>query len=132
MPVITRLTELTPFETASNVAPNPALYPKATEYSAKNVNGRPFPPACRNPAPILNKNDGFVASLISMCVGLLPTNLEGAAVTVIGKPTTSTKKARARNVHLGPMEESKARMMGEKTSPPIPAPERIKPIADPR
>jgi hypothetical protein len=91
-----------------------------------------LPPAWRNPAPTLNRNDGFIASLISICVGLLPTNLDGEAVTAIGIPISNTKNVRVLNVHLGPTTESKPRMMGEKTSPPIPAPERMNPIADPR
>jgi hypothetical protein len=70
--------------------------------------------------------------LISICVGLLPTNLDGDTVNAMGKLIINTKNARVLNVHLGPIAESKPRMVGEKTSPPIPAPERINPIAEPR
>jgi hypothetical protein len=69
---------------------------------------------------------------MSIRVGLLPTNLDGAAMLAIGKLTTSTKRARALSVHLGPIAESRARIRGEKMSPPIPDPERINPIAEPR
>jgi hypothetical protein len=69
---------------------------------------------------------------MSMCVGLLPTKRDGDAVTAIGKLITNTKNARVLKVHLGPIADSEARMMGENTSPPIPAPERMNPIAEPR
>jgi hypothetical protein len=118
--------------TARRVAPKPAEYPNATEYSDKKVSGIPLPPAWRKPAPTLNRNAGFIANLRLICVGLLPTNLDGDAVTAIGIEITNTKNANALNVHLGPIMESNARIIGENTSPPIPEPERMRPIAEPR
>ena len=85
-----------------------------------------------NAAPTLKRNAGFVASLRSTCVGLLPTNLDGEAVIAIGKEMMRLSRERARRVHRGPMAVRRARIMGERTRPPIPAPERMKPIAEPR
>jgi len=131
-PVIIRLTELTPLETASKVAPKEAEKPMATEYSARNVRGSPFPPACKNAAPTLNRNAGFMANLRLTCVDLRPMNRDGVAVMAIGREITTFKKARARRVHRGPMDVRRKRIRGENTKPPIPAPERMKPMADPR
>jgi hypothetical protein len=117
---------------ASRVAPKLAEYPSATEYSDKNVNGNPLPPACKNAAPTLHKKAGLRANFKFTCVGLLPTKREGEAVIAIGSETSKLRKQRKRSVHLGPIAVIKARIRGEKTSPPIPAPERMNPIAEPR
>jgi hypothetical protein len=131
-PVMTRLTELTPLDTARRVAPNDEVYPMATEYSAKKVSGRPLPPACRNPAPTLKRKAGFMANLRSTCVGRLPINRDGAALAAIGRAMTSVINDSARSVHLGPIAVKRYLMNGENASPPTPAPERMNPIADPR
>ena len=59
-------------------------------------------------------------------------NRDGEAVTAIGSDTRRFMKQSTRNAHRGPIEASKARIIGEKIKPPIPAPERMKPIAEPR
>ena len=127
-----RLTELTAFETASSDAPALAEYPSATEYSGKNVAGSPFPPACKNAAPALKRNAGLSASFRSTCVGRLPMKRDGADVRATGSEMVKFNKASSRRVQRGPMAVKSARIRGEKTSPPTPAPERMKPMADPR
>jgi hypothetical protein len=60
---------------------------------------------------------------MSMCVGLLPTNLDGAAVSAIGREMRRFRKERERRVQWGPRCVSRTRIIGEKIRPPIPAPE---------
>ena len=59
-------------------------------------------------------------------------NRDGAAVTAIGNAIISTRKESKRSVHLGPIDVRRKRIKGEKMSPPIPAPDKINPIAEPR
>lgn len=70
---------------------------------------------------------GLTAILRLTWVGLLPRKRDGEAEMAMGRDTTRTINARARNVHRGPMLERSARTSGENTRPPIPAPERMKP-----
>lgn len=61
-----------------------------------------------------------------------PMKRDGEAVMAMGRETTRFSPARNRNVHRGPIAVSKNRTRGEKIKPPMPAPERMKPIAEPR
>ena len=53
-------------------------------------------------------------------------------MTAMGSEMTKFSKERRRRVQRGPMAVKRKRTNGEKMRPPIPAPESMKPIADPR
>jgi hypothetical protein len=57
---------------------------------------------------------------------------DGEALMAMGRDMTTFSKERVRSVQRGPMDVRRARIRGEKTRPPIPAPERMNPIAEPR
>jgi hypothetical protein len=56
---------------------------------------------------------------------------DGDAVMAIGRDMRRLRKDSVRSVQRGPMAVRRARMRGENTRPPIPAPDRMKPIAAP-